>query len=67
VLWIDQHSVAIPATLAPDPYVTRRFGMPAMTFRGRLPDRDTDLEIEIIGRAGRSTLLPDVSVSAQSR
>lgn len=66
-LWIDQHSVAIPAALAPDPIVTRHFTMPAVTFRATLPPRDTDLEIEIVSRGGRSTLLPDVSVSARSR
>ena len=67
VLWIDQHSVAIPVTIAPDPYVTWRFGMPAITFRARLPERDTDLEVEIISRGGHSTLMRNVSVSARSR
>ena len=65
-LWIDNHSVAIPATLAPDPSVTRHFHMDAVTFRG-VVHKDTDLEVEIISRGGRSTLLPEVSVSGRSR
>ncbi|HJW95593.1 MAG TPA: hypothetical protein VJ901_18390 [Thermoanaerobaculia bacterium] len=66
ILWTDQHRVAIPATLTSDAYVTGRFGMPAVSFRGEVHE-DTDLEVEIISRGGRSTLLPDVSVSARSR
>ena len=65
-LWIDNHSIAIPATLAPDPIVMRHFRMDAVSFRGRV-DKDTDLEVEIISRNGHSTLLPNVSVSARSR
>jgi len=65
-LWIDNHSVAIPASLAPAPWVERRFRMPAVTFRGTV-SKETDLEVEIIGRDGKSTLLPGVSVSGRSR
>jgi len=65
-LWIDNHSIAIPAALAPDPSVMRHFHMDAVTFRG-VVRKDTDLEVEIISRGGRSTLLPEVSVSGRSR
>jgi len=65
-LWIDNHSVAIPAALAPAPWVERRFQLPAVTFSGTVR-KETDLEVEIIGRDGKSTLLPGVSVSGRSR
>jgi len=65
-LWIDNHSVAIPASLTPAPWVERRFQMPAVTFRGTV-QKETDLEVEIIGRDGRSTLLPYQWINASAR
>jgi hypothetical protein len=65
-LWIDNHSVAIPASLTPAPWVERRLQMPAVTFRGTVHNA-TDLEVEIIGRDGKSTLLPYQWISASAR
>jgi len=72
-LWFDNHRVAITASLAPQRGLAWRFPMFApgemVGFGAHLPDmrRPTDLEVEIVGRDGKSTLLPDQWINASAR